>query len=260
MRYAGTVCGFLALTLFLLPALPAQEKKGDAKADEKKEPEKKETVKEKKEPEKKETVKEKKEKKPAEEMPEHGPVVKTRILSMRPESSRDFTIEVPMPDPQQMYQLQVWQAQQMQQIATAPNAQQYAQRMAQYQMQLAQKQASGAGYTKKPVDVRAAESCKVRIMKPQDRYDDTGNIKKWTKKELDALKANSKLPGFPGDFDMLKPGQYVEVYLAKAHGSPKDKWAGPKDKKKKKDDDPPEPMPETRPEVVMIVIWGEPMR
>jgi hypothetical protein len=244
--------GFLALAVFLLPALTAQEKKDDAKAEKKDAgDDKKETVKEKKE----------KEKKPVEEKPEHGPVVKTKIISMKPDSARDFTIEVPMPDPQQMFQLQQWQAQQMRHIATAPNPRDYAIRMAQYQQQLAQKQASGAGYSMKPVDVRASENCKVRIMHPPVQYDDAGNLKKWTKKELDALKGNSKLPGYPADFDMLKSGQFIEVYLAKVHGSPKDKWQGPNDKKgKKKDDDPPEPMPEMRPEVVMIVIWGEPMR
>src|SRR5437870_3197049 len=66
-----------------------------------------------------------------------------------------------------------------------------------------------------------------------------------------------KLLGPPADSAELKTGQYVELYLAK---QPKEKGGTKtppaKDKKKKDDDD---PLPETRPDVVMIVIWAEPM-
>jgi hypothetical protein len=241
MKFTALLFGFLAVSLFMLPALTAQDKKKD-------DPDKKEVEK----PETDKPVKKK------EEKVEHGPVVKTKIVSMKPDSARDFTIEVSMPDPQQMYNLQVWQAQQMASIAQARDPRTYAQRMAQFQMQMAQKQAQGAGYTMKPIDVRASENCKVRIMYPPVVYDDGGKLKKYTKKELAELKGTSKLPGYQSDFDNLKVGQFVEVYLAKQHGSPKDKWAGPNGKKKK-DEDPPEPMPEMRPEVVMIVIVGEPM-
>ncbi len=137
---------------------------------------------------------------------------------------------------------------------------QLAQRQAQMVQQQAQRQASGAGYTKKPYDVRATEDCKVRIMYPPVQYDDEGKLKKWTRKELAALKGKSKLPGYESSFDSLKVGQFVEVYLAKKYGSSKAKWTGgSRQKKKKVDDDPPEPMPDQRPEIVMIVIYGEPM-
>jgi hypothetical protein len=249
MRFTGLLIGFIAGSLLLLPALPAQDKqkKDDPKEDPKKDTEK---------PEKPEKPVKKKE-----EKFEHGPVVKTKIISMRGDSAHEFTIEVPMPDPQQMYQLQMWQAQQMQQLMQIRNPQQYAQRMMQIQMQMAQKQAQGAGYTNKPIDVRAADNCKVRIMYPPVQYDDEGKLKKYTKKDLAKLKGTSKLPGYDADFDNLKVGQFVEVYLAKQHGSPKDKWSGSKAPRKKKGDDdpPPEPMPEMRPEVVLIVIHGEPM-
>jgi len=43
----------------------------------------------------------------------------------------------------------------------------------------------------------------------------SGQRKKRTQKELAALKANSKLPGYPADFDLLKTGQWVELYMAK---------------------------------------------
>jgi len=270
MRYAGLLTGFLALTLFVLPGLTAQEKKDDdAKADkgakvdkkdaDKKDPDKKDADKkdpDKKDPDKKDTPKEKKEKekKPIEEKPEHGAVLKTKIISMKQDSARDFTVEVPMPDQQKIFDLKVWTAQQMQSIAQSPNPQTYAQRMATFQQQMAQKNT----YSMKPVEVRAAEKCKVRMMYPPVVYDDAGNLKKWTTKDLAPLKANSKLPGFPADFDLLKTGQWVELYMAKPAAAPKGSATpAPKEKKKKMEDDPDVPM--AVPEVVMIVIWAEPM-
>src|ERR1043166_8001903 len=237
MRYFAMILGFLAATLIVLPGLTAQEKdkKGD-KADKTEKAEKKEG-----------DEKKDKEKKPIEEKPEHGQVIKTKILSMRPDSARDFTIELPMLDPQKMWQLQ-------QSLAQARNPAEYQQRMAQANV-----------FTMKPVDVRAVDGCKVRTMFPPIQYDDAGNLKKWSKKELEAMKKNSKLPGFPAEFDAIKTGQWVELYLAK---TPKDKGgtkAGPKekppprakDKKKKREAD--DPLPEPRPDVVMIVFWAEPM-
>jgi hypothetical protein len=266
MRFAGLLLGFLALTLLMLPALTAQEKKkDDAKADkaEKKDGDKKDA--EKKDADKKDAEKKKdteKPEKPAkkkEEKLEHGPVIQTKILSMKPDSSRDFTIEVPMPDPAQLANLAAWEAQQMFSIRQSPNPQTYAQRMQQYQLQLAQKQARGEGYSLKPVDVRAKDDCKVRILYPPVEYDDAGKLKKWTSKELAALKGKSKLPGYESSYDTLKVGQFVDVYLAKQHGGPKDKWPAKGQQKKKKTDDD-EPMaPPPPPEVVMIVIKAEPM-
>jgi len=241
MKYFGMVFGFLAVTALVLPGLTAQEK--DKKADKAEKKEGDELP--------------KKEKKPVEEKPEHGQVVKTKILSMRPDSAREFTIEMQMPDPQKVFNFQNWQAQHLQSISTSANPTQYAQRMAAYQQQLPAQQASI--YTMKPFDVRAAEGCKVRTMFPPVQYDDAGNLKKWNKKELEAMKKGSKLPGYPSDFDALKTGQYIELYLAKVH---KEKEKGvtktlpAKDKKKKDDDD---PIMDKGPEVVMIVIYTEPM-
>jgi hypothetical protein len=234
MKYFGLLIGFLALSLFVLPGLTAQEKKDDDTKPEKKEP------------------KAKKEKKPVEEKPAHGAVVQTKILSMKADSARDFTVEIPMPDQQKMYDLQVWMMQQQMSIAQSPNVQTYVQRMNSFQQQLASKNTN----TLKPVEVRASEKCKVRIMYPPLQYDDAGNLKKWTKKEIAALKAKSKLPGFPADFDLLKTGQYVEIYMAKPPPTPKGSGAQPK-RKKKMEDDP--DLPIAVPEVVMIVIVAEPM-
>jgi hypothetical protein len=245
LRHAGLIVGFLAVALFALPGLTAQEK--DKKDPDKADPEKKDPP-----------VKEKKEKKPVEEKPEHGPVFKTKIISMKQDSARDFTVEVPMPDPQKIASLQMWSFQQMQSLMGG-DPRTRAQRLYQYQMQLAQKQANETT-TMKPVEVRATEKCKVRIMYPPVQYDDAGNLKKYSPKELAAMKTNSKLPGFPADFDLLKTGQWVELYLVKP-APPAKGSAGTtpmkKDPKKKMEDDPDVPL--AVPEVVMIVIWAEPM-
>jgi FtsZ-interacting cell division protein ZipA len=259
MRFVGLLIGLLALTVVLLPGLTAQEKEkdkaGDAKA-EKKDADKKDADKKDPGQEKKEAAT--KEKKPVEEKPEHGPVLKTKIVSMRPDSARQFTIEVPVPDVQKMAAVQLWSAQRMQQIMATPNPQQRALQMYQFQMQLSQKQANETT-SLKAVDLKASENCKVRSMIPPVEYDDAGNLKKRTKSQLDALRGNSKLPGYPSDFDMLKPGQYVEVYLAKPpKTAAKEKVDKAALKKKKMDDDLPDHLAEM-PEVVMIVIYAEPM-
>jgi hypothetical protein len=272
MRITGLLIAFMALSLFVLPGLTAQEKKGDdAKAekkdtkDEKKDAkdEKKDAKDEKKDPEKTDPEKkdppkekEKKEKKPVEEKPEHGPVVKTKIISMKADSAHEFTVEVSMPDPTKIAAVQMWSMQQIFNISRTQNAAQRAQQMYQYQMQLAIKQANETT-TMKPFEVRAAEKCKVRMMYPPVQYDDAGNLKKYTQKELAAMKANSKLPGFPADFDLLKTGQYVELYMAKPPPAAKSTGTPPPMKKKKMEDDP--DVPVAVPEVVMIVIWAEPM-
>jgi hypothetical protein len=127
--------------------------------------------------------------------------------------------------------------------------------MANYQQGMAQRMAQGGVTSPKNVDVRATDACKVRMMHPPVQYDDAGNLKQWTKKELEKLKDKSKLPGYPAEFDMLKTGQYVQIYLAKPPAPVKTT-----PNKKKKDEDPPDaPTADMRPEVVMIVIWAEPM-
>ena len=59
----------------------------------------------------------------------------------------------------------------------------------------------------------------------------------------------SKLPGYPAEFESLKPGQFVEIYMAKTKTPIRTKGKGIK---LDDDDD-----PRMRPEVVMIVILQE---
>jgi len=269
MKALGLTIAFLALVVFLLPDLTAQEKKADdAKAekkedkkDEKKDPEKKDPDKkdpdkkdEKKDPEKKEP--EKKAAKKDEDKVVYGQVILTKIVSMRPEVAHEFSVEMKQVDPERVLKFQLWQAQQMQSLANNPQG------ILQFQLQM-QQQAAGV-YTNKIVDVRAVDGVKVRSLLPPAAFDDQGNIKKWTQKELIKLKGNSKLKGYPSDMDALKVGQIVELYLAKTTpvkvAAKETKKEPPAKKAKFNDDDDPVAMPKNQPEVVMIVIVAEPMQ
>jgi hypothetical protein len=66
------------------------------------------------------------------------------------------------------------------------------------------------------------------------------------------------LPGFAVEFDQLKSGQYVAIYMAKAPPKDKDKDKDQPKKKKGPDDDPPSPEVKSRPEFIMIVILQQP--
>ena len=84
----------------------------------------------------------------------------------------------------------------------------------------------------------------MRALTPPIEFDDQGFQKKWTKKELEAKKDKTGLPGYPADFDALKSGQYVDIYMAKV--------APPTKKKKAPDDE--APAAADRKEFVMMVI------
>jgi hypothetical protein len=66
-------------------------------------------------------------------------------------------------------------------------------------------------------DVRAvpADDMKVRLLQPPDGYDDKGNPKKYTAKELKELKGPDNLPGYSGTLDDVKSNQLVLVTLAR---------------------------------------------
>src|SRR5205085_8676554 len=64
---------------------------------------------------------------------------------------------------------------------------------------------------KQSVDVEASDDTVVRAANPPVQFDDKGNVKKYTLKELKALKGDSKLPGYESDFDSLHHDQIVEV-------------------------------------------------
>lgn len=107
------------------------------------------------------------------------------------------------------------------------------------------------------IDFQAADDMKVRCMFPPPAFDEKGNFKKYTPKELKELKGDSNLPGYEAGMDALKTGQTVKVYLAKmapakAKAAPV-KEKGKKDKDKEKDD-----LDDNKPAIKMIVIISEP--
>jgi hypothetical protein len=66
------------------------------------------------------------------------------------------------------------------------------------------------------VKVMTTDDVKVRTKNPPVAYDDKGNKKKYTAKELKELKGNDpKLPGYTAEFNDLKQNQVVEVSLVR---------------------------------------------
>jgi len=196
-----------------------------------------------------------------EEKISYGGVLLGKLKQMDANSQKDFTLTVTVyvkePDLGQQQalinlnnQLRNQIAQLMQYIANKDrnNAINTQNAIAQTRVQIAQTQAKL--FKNKEIsqdyELRAADNVKVRSDFPPTEYDDKGNLKRWTAKELKALKGNSKLPGYPAEYDALRPGQGIKVYLAKALPN-----KGPKGLKT---EDPVETM---RPEAVMIQIVQE---
>jgi hypothetical protein len=106
------------------------------------------------------------------------------------------------------------------------------------------------------IELQAADEMKVRTVLPPVEYDDKGKLRKLSEKELRELKGpDPKLPGYQADFDSLKTEQIVDVYLAAPKGgAAKGK---PKAKPKETDRDV-SAAEEPKPQVVMIIIKGQP--
>jgi hypothetical protein len=99
------------------------------------------------------------------------------------------------------------------------------------------------------VELQATDDLKVRILQPPVDFDEKGRPRRYTAKELKDLKGpDIQLPGYTGDFDNLKPGQTVQVSLARK----KDALKKPVAKDKEKD-----PPNEDRLLATMIVILQE---
>jgi len=64
------------------------------------------------------------------------------------------------------------------------------------------------------VELLGSEDVKVRWLSPPPGFDEKGNIKKYTAKELAALKTD-KLEGYPADFSNLKAGQVTKLVVKK---------------------------------------------
>jgi len=102
--------------------------------------------------------------------------------------------------------------------------QQLLQAVAQFERTLAQAQAKANTLPNntfktvtdhKDIDFHAAAEVKVRILTLPESFDEKGNVKKFTKEELDELKGKDKnLPGYQSTVDKLQVGQTVKVTLA----------------------------------------------
>jgi hypothetical protein len=106
--------------------------------------------------------------------------------------------------------------------------------------------------TEKQVELTAADEFKVRMGNPPPKFDDKGRAKAYTKKELQELKGNDKMPGFPAEFSDIKSGQIVQVTLLPTkHGS------RPPPVKRGKDAEP-EVSDENLPKMSLIIILVDP--
>jgi hypothetical protein len=275
MRVILRGLGIAVVVLAVLPLLAAQEvgkKKSDAKkGDEDVAAEKaeKSTKKKTKSAKKKEGDEEPEKKK---EKLTYG-VHFTGKLKMDANSQKEFIVEVQATvlNPQgvqNLYNAQAnWQRRQIE-IARNRNLVQRQQQLAQLQFDIARElpKLQAGCYKQQPYDVKlkAADKMIVRTRYPPIDYDDKGNIKKYTKKELQELRGPDKsLPGFTADFEALHDGQMVTVYLAKKEANPvpnaKKKY-GKKPPAKLNPDDDAGDLGDHRPEVVLIVIEAEPKR
>ncbi|MCI0639692.1 MAG: hypothetical protein L0Y72_05340 [Gemmataceae bacterium] len=268
MKVLAQLICFLTVALFLLPGVTAQDKDKKQPDKEEKKDDKKKDGKDEKKDAKDEGPKGKKKKsdpkvkdEPDEEKVLFGQVVTGQIAQFDSNSARDFAITLPFANPLKIQEFNLWRWQRYSTIMLGDKATRLAD-MQEFYVELVKKQNELKG-TLNQLDLRAGEGCKVRSNFLPQEFDDKGNPKIWTKKDVDALRKKSgKLPGFPADFDQLRQGQIVTVYLAKQEKKEKDKSAtgekgkGAVEKAKKK-------VPEenvelqTRPECVMILIVRE---
>ena len=241
----------LLLALAVLPALAADDKDKDKKdpaPDAKKDADKKDAP-----PDaKKDADKEKKEEANTEKTIKAGAIAgKVVEVNETAKSIKlEITYEVQKPNVGEMQALRNCEIQ-LAQTRDYNTILSLRQQMAQHSLHLttAEKQT-------KTVDLTGADNLKVRLLEPPPAFDDKGNIKKRTKKELDELKGDPKdpdfkLPGYPGAFTDLHTNAYVKVSLVKKKDAPH--HTGPKPK-----DADPDLLRDNLPEVSMIEIYPDP--
>jgi hypothetical protein len=283
MKRFFTLTSLLILLALVVPTFAADEKK-DAKkddppavnTDDKKDPKKDEKQDaEQKKKEEREKAKELKEAREKEKALLSGFSFVGKLIKVDGNSQGDFTVEVRVPyteyNQAEANAAAQDQARIMQIMANpAMNPLQRQQQLAQASASLAQHQSRiyQTKYKTQPIDLRAAETMKVRTAKPPIEYDEKGKVKKFTQKELKELRGSGILPGYISDVSNLQNNQMVKVYLAKKKNAKgEEKMAGKKDKdgdkglaaadKKGKKKNEFDDLGLERPEVVLIVIMLE---
>jgi hypothetical protein len=260
MRVFCCTLGLMIASLIVVPLLATA---GDDKADKKDDPKAA-----KKDVAAKKGDKKDKDEDPAD--PKKGEVKKEKLVwgsefagkvkEMSQNSQRDLTIEiqiqVPNIDGQRDWanHKASW-ARRQAEIFRDPNPVNRANALADLQRQIAQYKPNIVKNIPKDVPIRATEDCKVRSLFPPLEYDDKGNLKKWTAKDLAEMRKDG-LPGYPADFETLQAGQIVKVYLKK-QAAPQPAPKGGKAPNIKLDDDP--NLGQTpRAEAVMLLIMQNP--
>ena len=98
------------------------------------------------------------------------------------------------------------------------------------------------------IEIQADDNMRVRTLLLPVEYDEKGRPRKLTEKEKKALKGpDATQPGYLADFDSLKPGQEVKVFLAKSKDAHKAKGKDAADSKEK-------------PKATTILIVSEPAK
>jgi hypothetical protein len=137
-------------------------------------------------------------------------------------------------------------------ILQTPNPAQRQQRLVEFlqsvqQLQRDQQNLFVVKETKSNVDLRLAEEVKVRVPRPPVAFDEKGNFRAYTAKELKELKGPENLPGFTGEVADVAVNQTVLVVVAR--------------KRPAKDKDVDKSMAvDEKPLATLIVILAEPMK
>jgi hypothetical protein len=155
-----------------------------------------------------------------------------------------------------MHQQQMYNQSQQRMAQAMQRAQQRELQLLQQEIQAIQKMYQVVPVTR-DFDFQLTENVKVRIKDLPEQFDEKGNIKKYTKEELTALKGKDKnLMGYESSLEALQPGQTVLVALKKKP-KPVTSAAAKKDKDKDKDaekEKETEASPERKMQVTVLVI------
>jgi hypothetical protein len=147
-----------------------------------------------------------------------------KLKQIEANSQKDMTIEISwqvqepnLQGQQEFLRTQQDWAKRQFDISRNTNFQQRQQQM--YQLQIDMAKYKPNLYTvktmNKDVPIRAADEIKVRALTPPLEYDDKGNVKKWTAKELKEKRGKEGLPGYESDYEQLRANQIVHVFLKK---------------------------------------------
>jgi hypothetical protein len=161
-----------------------------------------------------------------------------KLKEMDANSQKEFSVEVQVavPNPEGYRALidaqNSWANRQVQIFRdNIRNPLERARQLAIFQQDVAQQlprlQAGTIKYQPLDIKVRATDNIRVRAAWPPQEYDDKGNLKRYTAKQLRELQGKGGLPGFPAEFEALRAGQMIHLYLAPHVPNPVPKSAKP---------------------------------